>query len=307
VCRPKMLTETSSQFDPWVLVATAANERGCAELALVLTARGIEHRRVLGPGGWELHVPAASARRAAEELAAYRAENARKVGRRELVIVDSGWPGMLAYLAVLLLVFVALHGDWLDRDWLAAGRLDTGAFLTGQWWRAVTALTVHVDLDHLLGNLAFGAFFGYFAGRYLGRGIGWLAIVGAAALGDALDALVQGPGHASLGASTAVFAAVGLMSAYTWRRGFWKPTPWRSRITPIIAGLGLLAFTGTGGENTDLVAHLAGFGMGLVTGLSLARLATQRLLRSRRAQAWCAGTTVAAVVVAWIWGLAVAG
>ena len=111
-----MLTEMSPQFDPWVLVATAATERGCAELALVLTARGIEHRRVLGASGWELQVPAGSARRAAEELAAYRAENARKVGQRELVIVDSGWPGMLAYLAVLVLVFVGLHSDWLNRD-----------------------------------------------------------------------------------------------------------------------------------------------------------------------------------------------
>ncbi len=302
-----MLTDTPSQFDPWVVVATAPNERRCAELSLVLTARGLEHRKLAGSGGWQLWVPAASAPQAAAELAAYRAENARRVGQRDLAKVDDGWPGTIAYIATLLFVFVALHVDAFDRDWLAVGRLDAGGVLAGQWWRVVTALTVHVDLDHVLGNLAFGAFFGYFAGRYLGRGIGWLAIVGAAAAANMLDALVQVPEFRSIGASTAVFAALGLLTAYTWRRGFWRSTPWRARIAPIVAGVGLLAFTGTGGENTDLVAHLAGFTVGFVAGLGLARFATLRLLTSRRAQAWCAAGAMLLVAVAWVWGMAASG
>ena len=121
------------------------------------------------------------------------------------------------------------------------------------------------------GNLAFGAFFGYFVGRYLGTGVGWLAVLLAASGGNVLNAWVQSPAHRSIGASTAVFAALGLLVTYTWRRGYLRDTPWRARIAPIVAGLGLLAFTGTAGANTDLGAHLFGFIAGLGAGLAIAR------------------------------------
>jgi membrane associated rhomboid family serine protease len=297
----------SVEIEPWVAVATLAEERGSAELALVLTARGIEHRRSAVPGGWEVSVPARLAERATAELAAYRAENARRTGRRQLMEVGSGWPGVAAYVATLLVVFLAVHSGALDRDWLAAGSLEMGRVRAGEWWRVVTALTVHVEPDHLLGNLAFGSFFGYFAGRYFGTGVGWLAIVGAAAVADALDAAIQPPGNSSIGASTAVFAALGLLTAYTWQRGFWKSTPWRARIAPIVAGIGLLAFTGAGGENTDVTAHLAGFVTGFGGGWLLARLAGLAILRSPAMQRGCAAATALIVAAAWAWGLIVAG
>src|SRR4029434_3541962 len=123
-------------------------------------------------------------------------------------------------------VFVCVRDNTLSLDWFGAGRLQAGGVVGGEWWRAVTALTVHVEIDHLLGNLAFGAFFGYFAGRYLGVGVGWLAIVVAAALANGFDALLQPSAHRSIGASTAVFAALGMLTAYTWRRGFLRETPW---------------------------------------------------------------------------------
>jgi hypothetical protein len=99
-----------------------------------------------------------------------------------------------------------------------------------------------------------------------------------------------------------VFAALGLLTAYTWRRGFWRGTPWKARFAPIVAGLGLLAFTGTGGENTDLFAHLfgfvAGFAMGLVFGaFGLAEKA------GPRAQRWAGGGALGAVAAAWLWAL----
>jgi membrane associated rhomboid family serine protease len=185
--------------------------------------------------------------------------------------------------------------------------LQASAISAGELWRTVTALTLHVEFEHLGGNLAFGAFFGWFVGRYLGVGVGWLTVLAAAAGANALGAWLQGPDHRSLGASTAVFAALGMLVAYTWRRGFWRATPWRARIAPIVAGLGLLAFTGTGGENTDLGAHLFGFCVGFGGGLALARGLTADWLGNRRLQASCAAAALIAVVAAWAWGLVAAG
>jgi membrane associated rhomboid family serine protease len=213
----------------------------------------------------------------------------------------------VAYLAVLLVVFVAARESLFGLDWYGAGMLRTGAVSAGEAWRTVTALTLHVELEHLGGNLAFGAFFGWFVGRYLGVGIGWLTVVAAGTCANALGAWLQGPDHRSLGASTAVFAALGMLVAYTWRRGFWRGTPWRARVAPIVAGLGLLAFTGTGGENTDLGAHLFGFCCGFGGGLALARWLGPTWLRNRRLQAGCAAAALVTVAAAWAWGLLAAG
>lgn len=296
-----------NQAEPWIAVATAANEQRAAELGLVLVALGIEHQRAPGGAGWEIWVPAANAAQASGELAQYVDENQRPIGQRRVEEVGGGLLGVVTYVSILLLVFVCLHVSLFYLDWYGAGRLEAGAVLRGQWWRAITALTVHIDLDHLGGNLVFGAFFGHFVGRYVGRGVGWLAIVGAGTFANVLNAVVQSPAHRSIGASTAVFAALGLLTAYTWRRGFLRETPWRARIAPIVAGIGLLAFTGTAGENTDLTAHLFGFVMGFGAGLALARWAGIEWLRSRRRQAVCAALTLAVIAAAWAWGLLAAG
>jgi rhomboid protease GluP len=302
-----MLTEMENRAEPWIAVATAANEQRAAELGLVLTALGIEHQRMAGGAGWEIWVPAANAAEASGELAEYVDEHKRPVGQRDVDEVDGGLPGAAVYVAILVIVFVCLHQSLFYLDWFGAGRLEAGGVVRGEWWRAVTALTVHVELDHLGGNLVFGSFFGYFVGRYLGRGVGWLTILTAGTVANVLNAVVQSPAHRSIGASTAVFAALGLLTAYTWRRGFLRETPWRARIAPIIAGIGLLAFTGTAGENTDLTAHLFGFIVGFAAGLALARYAAIEVLRSRPLQALCVGAAFATIVAAWVWALVAAG
>ena len=297
----------ASHAELWVAVASTADERHAAELGLVLTARGIEHRRELGLVGWDLLVPASSSAAARAEVAQYLSENRRPIGQRRIEEVSDGLPGVLAYVAILVAVFVCLHASALSLDWFGAGLFVAGRVVAGQWWRTVTALTLHVELDHLGGNLVFGAFFGLYVGRYLGRGIGWLAVLCAAVLANALTALLLDPAHRSLGASTAVFAALGILTAYTWRRGFLRETPWRWRIAPIVAGLGLLAFTGAGGEHTDVFAHLAGFVTGFLTGLALARWLTLRRLQSRATQRFCAALALLIVAGAWAWALIAVG
>src|SRR5690606_15007314 len=103
-------------------------------------------------------------------------------------------------------------------------------------------------------NLAFGVVFGHFAGQMLGPGVAWLTILVAAAAGNLLDSLLMPPQSASLGASTAVFATLGLVAAYSWRVRSDPRLRWARRWAPLIAGFALLAFTGAGGENTDVVA-----------------------------------------------------
>src|SRR5690606_19233332 len=166
-----MLTEVQEPAETWVVIARG-DERTSAEMSLVLTARDLPHRRVLTPyDGWEIRVPEPAAAAARAELIAYRAEDVRPEARPAPGVQppESGWPGVGAYIAVLLAVFGFLRRDLLGFDWLAAGRLEAGAVASGQWWRAVTALTVHLDVTHLGSNVVFGSFFGYFVGRLVGN------------------------------------------------------------------------------------------------------------------------------------------
>ena len=70
------------------------------------------------------------------------------------------------------------------------------------------------------------------------------------------------------------------------------------RYWPIVGGVALLAFTGTGGENTDIGAHLAGFVCGFAAGMLLPRI--YRFLPDPRIQKMAGTVAVTIVAVAWL-------
>ena len=183
-------------------------------------------------------------------------------------------------------------------DWFAAGRVDGALIRNGEWWRTITALTLHADARHLVGNLVFGVLFGLFAGRLLGSGVAWLAIVVSAALGNAANTLLLDSVHRSIGASTAVFAALGLVAGFVWRGRLMSQDRWSNRYGPIVGGLALLMYTGTGGPNTDIGAHLLGFVCGFVTGMLLTALGP--VPTDRRYQLTAGSIALLIIATAWI-------
>jgi membrane associated rhomboid family serine protease len=191
-----------------------------------------------------------------------------------------------------------LGADWFDR-----GRAQAGLMSGGEWWRAVTALTLHVDSRHLLGNLLFGSVLGFLAAQGLGGGGAWLAIVVGGALGNVVNALLQDPAHSAVGASTAVFAALGTLVALALRYNREREVSAARRWSPLVAGLLLLGWTGMGGERTDVWAHVAGLATGMLVG-AVCGFAPPGLLERRGVQgiAWL----LAALIVLVAWGLALA-
>ena len=273
------------------------DRRQCNELVLVLAAQAIPARVRWGGRFWILSVPSDSVAVARSEVEAYAEESRRAVPASPVPTVDgSPWPGIVLYTAFLTVMALIAPDMWFGVDWLGAGRMDGGRMLGGEWWRPVTALTLHADAAHLLGNILFGSFFAYSVVRYFGAGFGWLAIIACGTLGNVANGLLSGQDHRSLGASTAVFAALGLLSGYLWRRGFPSGASRRQQLAPVIAGIGLLAFTGTGGENTDIGAHLLGFVVGLGGGVAVGRLG---LPRGDRSQTRAAFAAAGLIVVAW--------
>ena len=68
--------------------------------------------------------------------------------------------------------------------------------------------------------------------------------------------------------------------------------------SPIVGGFALLMYTGTGGENTDVGAHLMGFLCGLGGGILLSPMRTR--LVNAKLQAVSGFVTIAIIYGAWI-------
>ncbi len=276
------------------------HRKDCMNSRLVLEAANIASQVVQVDGSWQLLVARGDSAAAFSELEAYRLEMKGDAGPVRVKVATFGGAGLAVffYAAVVISVYVLDDVSAYGWQWSALGNMQAGLVMAGQSWRTVTALTLHADTAHLGSNLLFGIGFGYLVGRILGGGVGWYIIVLAGALGNAMNAAIRNADHTSIGASTAVFAALGVMVAHALRpRSSVLESPMR-RWSPLVAGVLLLALIGVGGERTDVLAHITGFIAGTMIGWIGCRI-PDRWLGSTTLQSLAAGTTLLIVFGAW--------
>jgi rhomboid protease GluP len=258
--RPHDLVEAGVYAD-----SNAGFDHGLVVLAMGeafwLEAEGDHFRLLVEPTALE---------RVKEQLACFERENTRwpppklpeAPGKREMELFTP-----LLWCAAVLASFWA-QGHW--RDWTEFGLLDASAvFQRDEWWRLVTALFLHGDVGHLVSNTISGIFVFAAVLSTMGRGRGWALLATAATVGNLAAAVAHhSGGYRSLGASTAIFAAVGLLTGRALRVVLRVDHRyrWRTLFGPLAAGLTVLALYGAGGQQVDVMAHLTGFAAGLVLG-----------------------------------------
>ncbi|MGH7553513.1 MAG: rhomboid family intramembrane serine protease, partial [Longimicrobiales bacterium] len=266
----------------------------CDERAFVLLAVGLPSAIGADPEFYRVYVDEHYAAEARVQLTRYEAEQRQEALRRAAAFAVPRPPrhphavlGAVLYGAVIVGVGLTLAAGYGPLNAFWHGDLHGERVQQGEWWRAITALTLHTDAPHLLANLAAGIWFGVLAGRQLGPGVAWLLILLAAATSNLLESLFGPPGHRAVGASTAVFAALGVLSANAWRAPFPRAQRWAVRWGPLVVGVILLGWFGSEGERTDVVAHIGGFLLGVVAGGIAARPAAVSALE--RVPQWAAG------------------
>jgi rhomboid protease GluP len=257
-------------FVDGVIVRRAVDRDRADEWALVLAAIGIPYRvdRPEG-GGFVVVVPPSDVQAALRALRANDLEI--QDGPPAAPAVPDRGTGVLGIaFGILLLGFMFVTGVWENQPasrWFAVGVADAERIRAGEWWRAVTAMTLHADFMHVLGNVVASVIFVSAVGRWLGVGVASLLIVLAGTGANLLTAVVEKKDHLSVGASTATFAAlglvVGLQSVRRWRGG--GPIRRRAWVASG-AGLALLAMLGVGAK-ADVFAHAFGLGLGIVLGI----------------------------------------
>jgi rhomboid protease GluP len=245
-------------------------EQEAAEHGLVVLASGYSYWLASGSDGIRLMIEPAAVDVTRAHLAAYDRES---IGWPPPPITDPWLPAKvdfftpLLWAAAVLVIFnlTARFPTWIDRGALRADAVFTG----GEWWRPVTALFLHADAAHVTSNAVSGLLVFSAVLSTLGRARGWLLLSFSAVAGNLAVAAASYPEpYSSIGASTAIFAGVGLLSGRSVRIA-WRsthPHRWRAMFAPFAAGATVLALYGAGGQRVDVGAHLAGFVAGFVLG-----------------------------------------
>lgn len=275
--------EQIAEAEEWVQVGHYPTLQEAYDHGLVILAMGEACRvaETRAAGEFELQAEVVPAPRIAEELDVYSQESAAAVRSRP---VSGDWgkhsPGMVFSAAWVTILIAVFYWQGVNSSVVEDGVSSSLAlFSRGEWWRPFTALFLHADISHLVGNLGAGAVFASLVSKIIGPVRAWLAILACGTAGNLATAWMHYPeNYQSLGASTAVFAALGILSGHGLMEMFRQRTslPWARITAPILGGFILLGWLGTGnGGNTDVMGHVFGFGSGLVAGAALERVLEQ--------------------------------
>jgi len=255
-----------------------ADEDKTLEWITVLSAAGLDYRlRRLG-GQWVILVPARDAEAAQTEIRTYEDENRDwppppRLASAPPLLTHPSWSAAWG-VGFLIGLYIWLGPYDPHNPALRLAAADADRILAGEGWRLLTALTIHADAAHLAANAVVLLFFAHAVCRFLGGGLGWLLMLTGGVAGNAAVAALWRTDHVSVGASTTVFAAIGILcSVQTVRALATEGTirsVWSRLWIPLGTGVVLLAWLGTGPQS-DIAAHAFGFLSGIILALPFAR------------------------------------
>ncbi len=299
------MTEYPAKPDlsPFTAILTEPFDRKQASAwSLVLSAVGIAHEVKRAGAGWMIFLPEESKEEALRQISLFELENFQ----RDTDEKDRKRAKFTKYAAqtvrTLFLVAAAMSLTFryeIREKALEIGAANSDRIMDGQWWRAVTALFLHSDPAHFLSNLVIGGFIVVWLVEETGPGAGWFLTLFTGAAGNYLNALAHGyDGHLSIGASTAVFGALGTLCGIRAVRSG-KSGLLKEAARTVAAGLALLAMLGSGKERVDIGAHLFGFVSGLFSGAATAFIQESGLLKIRYAGKFLGVVSILTVTASW--------
>ncbi len=257
---------------------TDLNPSKAQTILLVLASQGIPARiepHVPGQGpGIDLYTDTARVSEAIFHLSLYALENQAKTDlETDPLVRTSSFLSPPAFVIMVLITAVHILSQVFNMHHHLILEFGSSALyiFQGESFRAVTALFIHADGRHLLGNLAGLLIFGAPLISLSGYGTGPFLLVLAGTWGNLINAFYQGDARLSIGASTAIMGAAGSLAAFQITRKRPHNTKglgyriW-NRMIPFFACATLVAMF-SHGTNTDVSAHVFGFLAGLFWGI----------------------------------------
>lgn len=267
---------------------------------LVLRSAGIPCQLHPYRGFWAVTVTQPHRRKALKTITLYLSENPSHPSTGH---IDTA-PGVITWSAlfivpILAVIHWAIHPGYEHQIFVERLGADAEQIIDGEFYRCVTGLLLHSDWPHVVNNMVGMILFGTVTASACGWGVGWLMILLSGALGNLLTAVWYRQAHLAIGASTAVFGALGICVALNlWRYARHSNRSWRMWL-PLAGGLALLGFLG-GSPYSDLMAHLSGFGCGLMIGVVYG--ACRRRPWKSHVQLFAATVAMGMIALGWGWG-----
>ena len=274
------------------------NRKVALDIELLLLARKIPFSLNAQSTVWKYTIPIKHKNFTMNEISLYQNEN-RPI---EKAFLDNKF-SFSPVNSVVVLCFILFHfiakSEGLYQQLIQKGMLSANKALSGEWVRVFTALTLHGSALHLFSNMALLWLFSCVVSQYWGAGQAWLYILLSGGMGNLMNALFFQSNHNSIGASTAVFGALGIMSGIRVRLGTVRCQSFKYRVAPLVAAICLLALLGAD-PNTDIMAHAFGLISGALIGLAGKDLSKRNIIENQWIQITSFSSFSVIIITAWI-------
>jgi len=282
------------------LVVRARHRRQAMDWSLVLLSQGIESVVAQSESGWTLLVEPQDHARALAALRQYQLENRGWHWRQKM-----SWPQVTFHWGAVAWCLLLALFHWLNHvsgsHLKSVGVMEGSAVASGAWWRLFTATMLHFDLAHLMANVAIGfPVLGLAMGRY-GPACALLAAYLAGVGGNVAGLFFHAHLATGLGASGMVMGGLGLLTMQSLSLRLNNARSWRYITGGIFGGVMLFTLLGLD-PASDVVAHLGGFGCGLILGAAMTLIPQKKLL-GPAANAVCGALLAGLVALTWMFAL----
>ncbi len=248
-------------------IYTRLSVRKANLILLILTSQNIESHTQKTLGLFDISVNTTHVKSALAAIENYHKENKfSKIKKQIQEISISSFFSITTFIIMGILCAIHAFSQYynLHENMILTYGSSALYIFQGETYRGITALFLHADGQHLLGNMAGLLIFGAPVIRISGYGTGPFMLLFCGTIGNLINAHLHQNAHLSIGASTSIMAAAGLLCTF---KVIQKNRPFKPRtLLPIFSGATMVALFSQG-ENTDVWAHILGFFCGLVSGI----------------------------------------
>jgi membrane associated rhomboid family serine protease/cytochrome c-type biogenesis protein CcmH/NrfG len=192
--------------------------------------------------------------------------------------VATAAPVTTALLALNFLVFILMIAQGVSfenpgsQDLIRWGANFGPMTMSGQWWRLVSYMFLHIGFFHIALNMWFLYSLGPECEKFLGS-VTYTILYFVAGIGGGIASLLWHPFSVSAGASGALFGILGVMiAAYKFGESSLPSSLIRARLQSLLVCVGISIVWGFVGR-IDNAAHAGGFAIGLIGGFLIAKAA----------------------------------
>ena len=235
--------------------------------SLILSSSGILFRLAREKGGYSVWVDDNMYHQALYGMQSYFKENREppSIPDKRISMTEGDVISSIAAAMILLVCHIEINLFNMNDRMISLFGSSANNIMQGGLYRTVTSLMLHSDALHLTGNMVGIILFGTAVCAVCGWGVGWLMILMSGAIGNLINAFMYESGHVSIGASTAVFGAIGILSGYQLIHSRRSHQRRFATWAPLGCGLALLGLLGSE-PHSDITAHFFGFAVGIGMG-----------------------------------------